>query len=52
MIYRCWIIDIFTEEQFWSRDFTSYEDAEIFGKEQTSGDNSVSYDIEEITKED
>lgn len=48
MTYRCWIIDAFTEEQFWFREFTTYEDAEIFGKEHTAGDNSVTYDIEEV----
>lgn len=51
-IYRCWIIDCRTEQRYWSRDFSWYEDAEVFGKEQTAYEYEVTYEIEEINKEE
>ena len=49
-IYRCWIIDCQTDKRYWYRDFSYYEDAEVFGEEHTAYEYEVTYEIEEINK--
>ena len=46
--YRCWIIDCQTERRYWYRDFSWYEDAEVFGKEHTAYEYEVTYEIENL----
>lgn len=50
-MYRCSIIDCHTDKTYYYRDFSWYEDAEVFGKEETEYEYEVTYKIEEINKE-